>query len=132
MPTMFYAGQTDYIAKMNLLASQYVKTDVIATTGGTTTLDCSLGLIFYITMGAGNTTIAFSNVPTVADITVYVKQESATPRTPSWPAAVSWAGSTVGNPPTITTGSTKLDKFELSTLNGGTRYFGIVTLNFTA
>lgn len=121
---VFYAGQLDYIDKLNKVSADASKTDINATVGGTTTLDCSLGSNFYVTMGTGSTTIAFSNVPTDIQgfkVTVYIVQDSVGSRTVTWPASISWPA---GTAPTLTTTGSRVDIFEFRTLNNGTRFFG--------
>lgn len=134
MPNIFRAGQTDYISKLNIIASEFVKSDISATVGGTTTLDASLCSNFFITMGAGNTTVSFSNTPTDTyhtcfDIVVYVKQDGVGSRTVTWPGSVVWPS---GTAPTLTTTANKIDMFQFSTLDGGTKFFGrTIALNYS-
>ena len=131
MPEMFYLNQSDYIAKLNTLASKSVLTFVSATVGGTTTLDCSTGGNFYVTLGAGNTTIAFSNIPSIPGfrINLYVqKDNSATQRTITWPGNVRWPGATI---PTLTPSANIVDVFEFKSIDFGTTFFGkIYGLNY--
>ncbi len=82
---------------------------VAAVVGGTTTLDLSQGKKFIVTMGAGNTTIAFQNVPLIPK-TVLIKiiQDGVGSRTVSW-----WTGllSAGGSAPTLTTTASKGAEF---------------------
>jgi hypothetical protein len=91
------------------LLTQDAWVSVAATVAGTTTLNLSLGKKFKVTMGAGNTTLAFSNVPLIPK-TVLIKiiQDSVGGRTVSWWTGLSWPGATV---PTLTTTANKGDEF---------------------
>ncbi len=124
MPSLFYAGQTDYIGKLNSISSEYVVTDINATTGGVTSIDCSLGAVFFVNMGAGNTTLSFTNIPTNINtfkITIYIQQDVTGSRTVTWPASVAWPS---GSAPTLTTTGSRVDIFEFRTINSGTRFYG--------
>jgi hypothetical protein len=133
MTRIFRAGQVDYIDKMNVIGSEYANTDVSAVIAGTTYLDCSLSANFYVNMGAGNTTIAFTNIPTGTDntgyrIVVYIVQDGTGSRTVSWPGTIVWPA---GTAPTLTTTANKIDIFEFRTLNSGSKFFGAtVALNY--
>jgi hypothetical protein len=132
MPAIFFSNQTDYIAKMNTVGSEFAANTVAATVGGTTTLDCSLSSNFIVTMGAGNTTIAFSNVPTGAAntafrLTVYIRQDGVGSRLVTWPGTVSWPGAAA---PLLTTVASRYDIFNFRTFNSGTGWYGgTVSLN---
>lgn len=81
---------------------------VNATVGGTTTLDLSAGGIQNITMGAGNTTIALSNVTTNQPFIISITQDGTGSRTVTWFSTIKWAG---GSAPTLTTTASKRDTF---------------------
>lgn len=85
-----------------------VQTATTATAGGTTTLDLSAGNFQKVTMGAGNTTIALSNIPNSATVSISVIQDATGGRTVTWPASVKWVG---GGAPTLSTGAGKRDQF---------------------
>lgn len=125
---LFYSGQSDYIAKMNTISGEGFCTTVAATVGGTTTINLSSGGSFFINQGAGNTTLAFTSVPTACRVLLYIKQNDGTPRTITWPGGTLWG--TLGAP-TLTTGSGKVDIIELRTMNGGTTWYGnTIRLNY--
>ena len=119
---LFYSGQTDYIAKLNAGVTDTFSTSISATVGGTTTLDLSSGGSFFVTMGAGNTTLSFINVPTTAFlVVVYIKQDGVGSRTiTSGPTGILWAGGSVG----LSTGANKVDILEFRTVNSGTTWYG--------
>lgn len=71
---------------------------VTATSGGTTTLDLSTGNIRTITMPAGNTTLALSNVP-VGLISIAVVQDGTGSRTITFPATMKNGTSTLALQP---------------------------------
>lgn len=81
---------------------------VNATVGGTTTLDLSAASIQNITMGAGNTTIALSNVTTNQPFIISITQPDPGSRTVTWFSTIKWAG---GSAPTLTTTANKRDTF---------------------
>jgi hypothetical protein len=125
---LFYSGQLDYIAKLNAASDEAFSTTVAATVGGTTTINLSSGGSYFINMGAGNTTLAFTSVPTAYRVLLFIKQNDATPRTITWPGGTLWG--TTGAP-TLTTGSGKVDIVELRTVNGGTAWYGnLIRLNY--
>lgn len=85
-----------------------VNVAVTATSGGTTTLDLSSGDVRTVTMPAGNTTIAFSNIPT-GRLTIFIIQDSVGSRLVTWPASIKWAN---GTTPTLSVAASAVDKFE--------------------
>jgi hypothetical protein len=134
---MFYGTQTDYISKLNVLASDYTTTSIGATVGGTTTLDCSLGSVFHVTLGAGNTTIAFSNIPnaTFEIIVIIKKDNSGTSRVVTWPTGTRWNdGADNSTGPSLSPMTANLVHiFKLFTINSGTRFYAqYVAGNFVA
>lgn len=80
---------------------------VTATSGGTTTLDLSLGNVRSVTMPAGNTTLTASNLPT-GPVWISVTQDSTGSRTVTWNALFKFAG---GTAPTLTTTANATDLF---------------------
>lgn len=78
---------------------------------GTTTLNLANGNTQVFTFGAGNETIALSNIPDSALITLHVVQDATGSRTITWPAAIKWVG---GSAPTLSTGASKRDVFVFS------------------
>jgi hypothetical protein len=125
MTAIFYAGQTDYINQLNVVSSEFSVTSVAAVAAGTTVLDCSLGSRFLVTMGTGNTTLSFTNVPSLLSnrITVLINQGTTGTKTVTWPASVVWPAATV---PTLTVTANRVDIIELTTINSGTKFYGRV------
>jgi hypothetical protein len=98
----------------------------VTANSATTTLDLSLGNVFYVTVSA-NTTFAFSNVPSGTNLTNFsiITYNNAGGYAVSWPAAVTWAG---GQTPTRTTTSGKSDAYTFFTLNAGTTIIGSLSI----
>lgn len=91
---------------------------------GALDIDCSAGNYFTKTIATGST-FTFSNAPSsrAYSFTIEVTHTSGTI---TWPAAVQWPG---GTAPTLTTGKTHL--FTFVTDDGGTRWRGVSSVNFT-
>lgn len=92
--------------------------------GTTPTIDCSAGNIFYISL-TGDTTFAFSNVPaysTTYTATAIITANASSVYNITWPAAVRWPG---GVDP-IRPAEGETDIYNLTTLDNGTTWYGIV------
>lgn len=89
---------------------------------GTATLDLSLANQHYITMPAGNITIALSNDTNNQVFYVSILQDGTGSRTVTWFTTIRWAGGTV---PTLTTTASKRDAFIFVRTGSGT-YDGFV------
>ncbi len=85
--------------------------------GGTATLDLSKGGFHFITMPAGNITIALSNPTTGQPFLIRILQDSGGSRTVTWFSTIRWAG---GSAPTLTTTASKADEFGFITTGTGT------------
>ena len=98
----------------------------VASSGGTTTLDCSTAGTFSTTLSE-NTTVSITNAPssgTAYALTLKVIQDaSASGYTLAWPASVDWP---VGTAPTLSSGANDVDIFVLFTHDGGTTFYGFV------
>lgn len=92
------------------------------TAAGTATLDLSLGDQHYITMPAGNITIALSNDTNNQVFIVSILQDGTGSRTVTWFTTIRWAG---GTPPTLTTTASKRDTFGFIRTGSGT-YDGFI------
>lgn len=88
----------------------------------TATLDLSKGNVHFITMPAGNITIALSNATIGQIFLVNVTQDGTGSRTVTWFSAIRWTG---GTPPTLTTTASKRDAFGFICVSGG-NYDGYV------
>ena len=98
----------------NDLLNQDQWVTVTGVAGGTTTLDLSLGKKFQINMPAGNTTLAFSNVPkNCKSVDIRITQDGVGSRTVSWWSGLSWPNAVV---PTLSTGASKSDEFVVNFL----------------
>ena len=104
---------------------EYVTANAAVTT--TYTVDLSTANVFALTL-TGNTTFTFSN-PAASGIstafTLIITQDSTGSRTGTWPASVKWPN---GSTPVLSTGATKTDILNFITTNGGTTYYGSLSL----
>lgn len=111
--------------------ARYTELNSALASASTTTLDCSLGNTFTVTMGV-SATLAFSNVPAsgrMYRMTLIVTQNGTGGFTLAFPAAVKWAGG--ASAPAVTTTANKTDIFEMFTKDGGTTWFAnIVGQNY--
>ena len=89
---------------------------------GTATLDLSLSNQHYITMPAGNITIALSNVTNNQIFVISILQDGTGSRTVTWFTTIRWAG---GAAPTLTTTASKRDTF-IFIRTGSSTYDGFV------
>ena len=98
------------------------------TAAASTTIDLALGQSVQLTQAVSITTLAFSNVPSGAAVLTIrrTKDATGTARTIAWPASVKWAG---GTAPTLTSTASAVDVISLLTLNGGTTWDGVYSLD---
>lgn len=89
---------------------------------GTATLTCDTHNKHYITMPAGNITIALSNITTGQCILVGITQDGTGSRTVTWFSTIKRAG---GTTPTLTTTASKRDVFGFICTGSGT-YDGFI------
>lgn len=75
---------------------------------GTTTLNLASGNSQVFTFGAGNETLALSNIPQNAYVSVTIIQDGTGSRTITWPGTAKWSG---GMAPTLSTGANARDEF---------------------
>ena len=118
IPTIAVAG-TDYVSPISLAI--YTPAN-----GATATLDARIR-DHWITMPAGNITIAVSNAANGLKFNVYITQDGTGSRLATWFTTIKWAG---GTAPTLTTTASKRDAFgffctSASTYDGYTVGFSI-------
>lgn len=98
-----------------------------ATVTGTFTVDMSTANIFNITL-TGNTTFTFSNPATsgtTSNFLLAIKQGGSGSYTATWPASVKFPNNST---PSLTTTVGKVDIFNFITFDGGTTYYGSLSL----
>src|SRR5258708_3002301 len=100
--------RTSTLVNLTVQASTQVVTSYTPSGGGTSTLDLSGANLHFITMPAGNITIALSNSAIGKVFLVRIKQDSGGSRTVTWFTTINWVGGTV---PTLTTTGGKADVF---------------------
>jgi hypothetical protein len=110
----------------NALIVSETKQDVTAV--ASTTIDLALGQVIQLAQAVNITTLAFSNVPTGGVVVTIrrTKDASGTARTIAWPASVKWAS---GTAPTLTSTASCVDIISLLSLDGGTTWDGVFTLD---
>jgi hypothetical protein len=91
------------------------------TSGGTATLDLSLGNIHHVVL-SGNATIAVSNPTTSQCFIVRILQDGSGSRTVTWFTTIKWPG---GSAPTLSTGANKADTFGFE-VTGSNTYDGFI------
>jgi hypothetical protein len=98
-----------------------------ASVTGATTLDLSTTNIYNLTL-TGNMTVTFSNPPasgTLYSVMMIVKQDGTGSRTITWPASVKWPNASA---PTLSTAANAVDVLNFFTVDGGTTYYGSLSL----
>lgn len=113
---------TPTITKPVLNATNPTAQTYAPSASGTTTLDLSLANQHFITMPAGNITIALSNDTNNQTFIVSITQDSVGSRTVTWFTTIRWAG---GSPPTLTTTANARDYLGFVRTGSGT-YDGFV------
>lgn len=104
---------------------EYIVTNTSVTT--TYAIDLSVSNIFNLTM-TGNTTFSFTNLPSSGiaySIMLILRQDATGSRIATWPASIKWSN---GTTPTLATGANKVDILNLVTVDGGTTYYGALSL----
>lgn len=94
---------------------------------GATTLDLSTTNIYNATL-TGNTTLTFSNPPasgTLYSLMIIAKQDATGSRIITWPASVKWPNASA---PTLSTAANAVDVLNFFTVDGGTTYYGALSL----
>ena len=117
----------------NLLTRPEIKDYAVTHTAptassGTLTIDCTLGNSFYHELTADVTTLTLQNAPDTGnygEVTLFLQQDGTGAHTVAasvWnSAAVKWPG---GTDPTISPGASAIDIITLSTIDGGTTWYG--------
>jgi hypothetical protein len=124
MSKLFYNKQTDYIEKMNIVGDD-LNLVTITNPGVSTTLDCTLGRTFFITLtNAVNLSVTIGPAPSgfsYYTIRIFVQQTTSGNETLTWTNATyptEGPTSTQG----FSTAANAVDMFEAYTFNGGTSW----------
>lgn len=126
MATMFYAGQTDYIDKLNILANAgATNRSSVVINSGNISIDISSAAIFTITLTTNITSVSFTNPNSSGTISKFILEFTAngTAHTIAWPSTVKWSN---GTPPTMTSTLNKKDAFSFYTYDGGVTYIASI------
>lgn len=122
------AVMTDVVQTLsNKKIQAYSETVTAASSSTTYTADLSTANVFNVSM-TGNCTFTFSGPPvsgTSFSFTLILKQDATGSRTATWPASVKFPNAST---PTLTTTANKTDIFNFITVDGGTNYFGALSL----
>ena len=111
----------------NVTLQRYRETVTTGSSSTTYAVDLSTANIFSISM-TGNCTFTFTNPPVSGvsfSFMLILKQDGTGSRTATWPASVKYPN---GSTPTLTTTANKTDIFNFITVDGGTVYFGALSL----
>ena len=102
---------------------------VVGNTGATPNLDLSTGNSFTAILNQ-NATFTFSNPPTgVCSFTLILTNDATPSRVITWPASVKWPNASI---PVRTTDASKTDVYTFLTVDGGTNWYGQLSLyNFS-
>jgi hypothetical protein len=94
---------------------------------GSVTLDLNVGSVFLVNMNA-NTTLTFTNphgTGYAGSFTLITKNDATAGRTLAFPASVKWAGGAI---PPRTTAANALDIWWFTTSDGGTTWYGSLSI----
>lgn len=115
----------DQLATRPILKDYGEEVATNATATGAVTLDLTLGNVSDVTL-TGNTTFTFSNPTASGDacsFTLILRQDGTGSRSVTWPASVDWPA---GTAPTLSTTASAVDILTFVTVDGGTRWFGML------
>jgi hypothetical protein len=118
------ANLSDKIAPIGVVTSTELDTYVTkaALSGTTPSVDVSARDTYTLTT-SGNTTFAFTNAPSGADVRSFTLIITAGgTHTLTWPASVDWAGGTAPDAPA----SGETDVYVFTTADNGTTYYGFL------
>jgi hypothetical protein len=122
------AVMTDVPQTVSNKKLQTYNENVTAGSSGTAyAVDLSTANIFDISM-TGNCTFTFTNPPASGvsySFMLILEQDATGSRTATWPASVKWPN---GSTPTLTTTANKTDILNFITVDGGTTYYGALSL----
>ena len=95
-------------------------------TGSAPTLDLANGTFITATLNANATFGSFTNTPaTTTSFTLFLTNDSTPGRTITWPVNVKWPNDIV---PTRTTTANKTDVYTFFTKDGGSNWYGILSI----
>jgi hypothetical protein len=97
----------------------------LGNTGASPNIDISSGNFVAATLNQ-NATFTFSNPPTGAcSFTLFLSNDATPSRSITWPVSVQWPNAQI---PNRTTTASKTDVYTFFTLNGGTNWYGILSI----
>lgn len=114
----FLRGDMTYSTVANVITSTPV---TVTSSSNSLDLDISSARVFKHAFSE-DTTISFSGTPEADHVEIILETtQDSTDRTLTFPAAVIWAG---GSAATVSLGAGKIDVFKMTTLDGGTTWYG--------
>lgn len=108
----------DYSERLNALGNTTATTNINLANGTFVTCTLATNTTFTFTLGTKTTTAAVS-------FSLLVTNDATASRVITWPASVKWPG---GVAPTRTTAANRSDVFTFFTFNGGTNWWGSLSL----
>lgn len=97
-------------------------TSAAASVVGATTVTLTAGNVHVLTLTGNVTlTLAGATAGVACTVALYLKQDATGSRLVTWPASVKWPA---GVAPTLSTGANKVDLVTLTTVDGGTTWWG--------
>lgn len=117
-------GQIVLATKTSLLGTYTTPQSYTPAGAATSTMLLNSSDVHFITMPAGNITIALSGPTTGQSFVIRILQDSVGSRTVTWFSTIRWAG---GSAPTLTTTANKVDVIGFLCTGGGT-YDGAVLM----
>jgi hypothetical protein len=121
-PVTLYADPTTHRLLVSTAVLSFTARTYSPAAADTATLDLGLSNLHFITMPAGNITIALSNDSNNQVFLITITQDSAGSRTVNWFTTIKWAD---GTTPTLTATANKRDSFCFYRTGSGT-YDGVV------
>ena len=95
-------------------------------TGSAPTINLANGTFVTATLNANATFASFTNTPaTTTSFTLFLTNDGTAGRTITWPANVNWPNATV---PVRTTAANKTDVYTFFTKDGGSNWYGVLSI----
>jgi len=95
-------------------------------TGSAPTINLANGTFVTATLNANATFASFTNTPaTTTSFTLFLTNDATPSRTITWPANVNWPNATV---PIRTTSANKTDVYTFFTKDGGSNWYGVLSI----
>lgn len=121
----FQIAGTTIIDNSSRLVNVGELVNVIGNTGTAATINLENGNFVTATL-TGNCTFTFSNPASgAASFNLFLTNDATAGRSITWPASVKWPNNTI---PIRTTTANRTDVFTFFTTNGGTNWYGSISI----